>query len=396
MAKNPVGFQVTDAAAGWSGADFDDLFIRKDCFLEGGLWMWGGNVTGELATNNTTNRSSPVQTISGGNNWKEVHPTINFTLAVKTDGTLWGWGLTTALGIPFDANLISTSSPVQTVSGGTDWKTAAAGRDNSAGIKTDGTLWTWGYGNGGMLGDNTNVSKRSPVQTALGGNNWKSISLSAFAAAAIKTDGTLWIWGCNLSGQLGDNTVISKSTPVQTFSGGTNWKQVSAGNAHNAAIKTDGTLWVWGQATYGQIGDGTVLFRSTPIQTLSGGTNWKSVDAGAHHNLAIKTDGTLWTWGRNNHGQLGDQTLVNKSAPVQTITGGTNWRQVSSAFFGGAGIKTDGTLWLWGCGAQGQLGTNSTVSRSSPTQTVTGGTSWSLVDQHLSASITGAIRRDCW
>lgn len=394
MAKNPVGFEVTDATAGWDGADFDDLFIRKDCFLEGGLWVWGSNTGGNLATNNTINRSSPVQTISGGNNWKEVHPSVGVTIAIKTDGTLWGWGNNTQLGRPYDVNQITLSSPVQTVSGGTDWKTAAAGTNNGAGIKTDGTLWLWGAAPG--LGDNTAVFKRSPVQTVLGGNNWKSISLSAFASAAIKTDGTLWIWGCNISGQLGDNSIINKSTPVQTFSGGTNWKQVSAGNAHTAAIKTDGTLWAWGQALYGQIGDDTVIFRSTPIQTLSGGTNWKSVDAGAFHNLAIKTDGTLWTWGRNNHGQLGDQTLVNKSAPVQTITGGTNWRQISSGFFGGAGIKTDGTLWLWGCGVNGQLGTNSTVTRSSPTQTVTGGTSWSSVDQHLSAGNVGAIRRDCW
>ena len=148
--------------------------------------------------------------------------------------------------------------------------------------------------------------------------------------AAIKTDGTLWTWGLGTNGQLGDNTATTKSTPVTTFAGGTNWKQVSGGVNHTAAIKTDGTLWTWGINTYGSLGDNTIINRSTPVTTFAGGTNWKQVIAGSAHCAAIKTDGTLWTWGGGTSGQLGDNTIVNRSTPVTTFAGGTNWKQVSA------------------------------------------------------------------
>jgi alpha-tubulin suppressor-like RCC1 family protein len=192
-----------------------------------------------------------------------------------------------------------------------------------------GTLWTWGLNSNGQLGDNTITNKRTPVTTFSGGTNWKQISGGAYHTAAIKTDGTLWTWGYNFYGQLGDNTTTDRSTPVTTFSGGTNWKQVDCGNGHTAAIKTDGTLWTWGYNSNGQLGDNTTTTRSTPVTTFSGGTNWKQVSGGEVHTAAIKTDGTLWTWGYNSNGQLGDNTITNKRTPVTTFSGGANWKQVS-------------------------------------------------------------------
>ena len=139
----------------------------------------------------------------------------------------------------------------------------------------------------------------------------------------------LWTWGSNQYGQLGDNTVTSKSSPVQTIAGGTNWKQVATRGMNMAAIKTDGTLWAWGSNVAGELGDNTITNRSSPVQTITGGTNWKSVACGYFHTAAIKTDGTLWTWGYNAYAQLGDNTVTSKSSPVQTITGGTNWKSVA-------------------------------------------------------------------
>jgi alpha-tubulin suppressor-like RCC1 family protein len=210
-------------------------------------------------------------------------------------------------------------------------------------------LWLWGYNNFGQLGDNTIAGKSSPVQTISAGTNWKLVGGGFYHTAAIKTDGTLWTWGRNSFGQLGDNTAVNNSSPVQTIAGGTNWKQVSGGGFHTAAIKTDGTLWLWGRNDNGQLGDNTIAGKSSPVQTIAGGTNWKLVGGGWYHTAAIKTDGTLWTWGRNTYGQLGDNTVANKSSPVQTIAGGTNWKQVScGANHTTAAIKTDGTLWTWG------------------------------------------------
>ena len=142
----------------------------------------------------------------------------------------------------------------------------------------------------GRLGINSNGYLRTPVTTFAGGTNWKQVS-SVSHTAAIKTDGTLWIWGSNGDGQLGDNTNVLKRTPITTFAGGTNWKQVFCGGAHIAAIKTDGTLWIWGDYNWGQLGLSTpgTTDRLTPVTTIIGGTNWKQVSAGSLHMAAIES-----------------------------------------------------------------------------------------------------------
>ena len=195
----------------------------------------------------------------------------------------------------------------------------------TSGLKTDGTLWMWGNNGYGQLGNGITVSNSSPVQIA--GTTWKqAASLGTVHSASIKTDGTLWTWGNNDEGQLGSGAVSNRSSPVQTIAGGTNWKMVTCGFYHNVAIKTDGTLWAWGRNTNGQLGDSTTTQRNSPVQIV--GTNWKMVSCGRYHTSAVKTDGTLWTWGRNTSGQLGDGTTADKSSPVQ-ITG-NNWKKVSA------------------------------------------------------------------
>ncbi|NDD85031.1 hypothetical protein EBZ38_12270, partial [bacterium] len=318
------------------------------------------------------------QTVTGGTNWKQVACGGSHTACIKTDGTLWMWG-SNGSGQLGDNTATNKSSPVQTVAGGTNWKQVACGSTHTACIKTDGTLWMWGYNFYGQLGDNTATNKSSPVQTVTGGTNWKQVALGSYFTGAIKTDGTLWMWGEDGSGQLGDNTTTHRSSPVQTVAGGTNWKQVACGGNHTGCIKTDGTLWMWGYNFYGQLGDDTRTNRSSPVQTVTGGTNWKQVAGGGLHTGAIKTDGTLWMWGYNDTGQLGDNTRTNRSSPVQTVAGGTNWKQVACGVYHTGCIKTDGTLWMWGYNNFGQLGDNTTTYRSSPVQTVAGGTNWKQV-----------------
>ena len=426
---------------------------------DGTLWTWGRNQYGQLGTNNTTTRSTPVTTFAGGTNWKQVACASIFrhtyTAAIKTDGTLWTWGRNTS-GQLGDNTTTQRLTPVTTFAGGTNWKQVACGGEYIAAIKTDGTLWTWGRNNNGQLGTNDLTNRSTPVTTFAGGTNWKQVAGGRDHTAAIKTDGTLWTWGNNTNGQIGDNTqYFNRLTPVTTFAGGTNWKQVAGGYKHIAAVKTDGTLWTWGGNSNGQIGDNTQIFdlsqpltlRLTPVttfaggtnwkqvaggdghtaalnddgvnkrlylwgsdsgaqlgffylnqdvipnQTFAGGTNWKQVSSGGSHTAAVKTDGTLWAWGVNTFGQIGDNTSGNvRTTPVTTFAGGTNWKQVSSGDSYIAAIKTDGTLWTWGRNAYGQLGNGVTTDRSIPVTTTAGGTNWKQVA--CGNSHTAAIKTD--
>jgi alpha-tubulin suppressor-like RCC1 family protein len=380
MPINNTGFISTDV-------DLNSILIPKDMFAEGGLWNWGANGLGTLGTNDITDRSSPIQTVAGGINWKQVSSGYFYAGAIKTDGTLWTWGYN-ANGELGTNNTTNRSSPIQTVSAGTNWKQVSCYDSHIGAIKTDGTLWLWGNNNNGQLGVNDRTNRSSPIQTVSSGANWKQVSCGGSHTGAIKTDGTLWMWGYNNYGQLGVNDQTYRSSPIQTVSGGNNWKQVVCASLHTGAIKTDGTLWTWGQNASGQLGVNDITHRSSPIQTVSAGTNWKQVSGGVSHTGAIKTDGTLWMWGSNDFGQLGVNDRTNRSSPVQTVSGGNNWKQVScgSSYHTGA-IKTDGTLWMWGSNQNGYLGTNDVTNRSSPVQTVAGGTNWKQVACGANASI---------
>jgi alpha-tubulin suppressor-like RCC1 family protein len=357
------------------------------------LWVWGDNTAAQLGVNNATSRSTPVTTILGGTNWKSIAGGGYHTIATKTDGTLWVWGLNSSgeLGVNSTTN---RSIPVTTILGGTNWKSIAGGDIyRTIATKTDGTLWTWGNNNRGQLGINTTTNRSIPVTTILGGTNWKSISGGGSHTASVKTDGTLWTWGLNSDGQLGVNNTTNRSTPVTTILGGTNWKSVSCGENHMAAIKTDGTLWVWGLNGAGQLGVNNTTNRSTPVTTILGGTNWKQVSCGKDHMAAIKTDGTLWNWGDNGYEQLGVSIGPDRSTPVTTRAGGTNWKTVSCGGYSTTAIKTDGTLWVWGSNYQGQLGTNDTTDRRTPVTTILGGTNWKSVSVGYN---TIAIRSDAY
>jgi len=230
--------------------------------------------------------------------------------------------------------------PVTTFAGGNNWKSAYAGNPSVA-IKTDGSLWVWGSNNVAQLGINVGGGNRvTPVTTFAGGNDWKQVS-SEGHVVAIKTDGSLWTWGFGTSGQLGNNAAGNRSTPVTTFAGGNNWKSVSAGDQFTSAIKTDGSLWTWGKNDNSQLGNFADTNRSTPVTTFAGGNNWKQVSGGSGFAAAIKTDGTLWTWGSTFDGRLGNNTsgFGSRNTPVTTFAGGNNWKQVSSGSRHSAAIK---------------------------------------------------------
>jgi len=275
----------------------------------------------------------------------------------------------------------------------------------TAAIKTDGTLWTWGRNSYGTLGINNTTNKLTPVTTFLGGTNWRQVSCGLGHVAAIKTDGTLWTWGRNAYGQLGigvAGTSTNRTTPVKIGTA-TNWKDISCGREHTLAVKTDGTLWVWGRNNTRQLGLGSgVTANQNAPQQLGTAKTWKKVSGGVDHSAAIKTDGTLWLWGGGGNGELGNfYTTTNpaRSTPVTTFLGGTNWKQVELGYRFSAAIKTDGTLWTWGSQSlgSGNLGINvSGGSRSSPVTTFAGGNNWKQVaaGEYTTVAVKSGINID--
>lgn len=305
---------------------------------DGTLWTWGTNCCGQLGTAQSAfgiSRSSPGTTSGGGTNWCFASTGSYATvLAIKTDGTLWTWGSNQFGQLGNNSSGSGyRNSPGTTAGAGTNWITGSSGNRFNVGIKSDGTLWTWGLSWSGRLGHgNDTVCRSSPATVAGGGTTWCRSSSAYSHTLALKTDGTLWAWGINNYGGLGNGTdTVSRTSPESTAGGGTNWSFVSAGtNNSSAAIKTDGTLWTWGRNNAGELGDGTTSNRCSPVTVAGGGTTWCHVAMNVNSALSIKTDGTLWTWGCNSSGQLATGNITCRSSPGTTVSTENNWWRVSN------------------------------------------------------------------
>ena len=235
------------------------------------------------------------------------------------------------------------------------WKEIDAGFSHNIAINIDGTLWSWGKNTIGQLGDGTNVGKNIPTKISIE-TNWKIISCAKNYTIALKDDGTLWAWGENQNGELGIGSTTFKNTPTK-IGVSTDWKSISVGNSHTLALKNNGTLWAWGNNFAGQLGDGTNISKNTPTQ-IGTETNWVLISSGGSHSLAAKSDGTLWSWGWNNNYELGlsPATNLNKNIPTKVSTI-SNCQSISAGVSSSTIVKSDGTLWSWGSNIYGQLGT---------------------------------------
>jgi len=267
------------------------------------------------------------------------------------------------------------------------WKTVTAGYSYTVATQTDNSLWSWGENKSGQLGDGTVINNYTPQKIGTA-TDWKIVVTGTNHTVALKTDGSLWAWGSNKEGQLGDGTSTNKSTPTRIGTA-TNWQTVAAGNQYTIALKTDGTLWAWGDNYFGELGTGSSSGSSTPKQ-VGTATDWKSITVGYFHTIALKTDGTLWTWGGNDDGQLGDGT-TSKSYSPKKIGTATDWKTICGGGSHTLAIKTDGSLWAWGKNAYGELGNGTTTSSNVPTKI---GTSTDWKNLGAAGDHTIAIKTD--
>lgn len=336
------------------------------------LYTWGNNNYGKIGNNTQeflSGVSIPVNISSGSSYWRQVASTKFMNAAIKYDNSLWLWGrnIYGQLGI---GNSVNMSSPVQIITGTSDWLQTSASGDGTGAIKTDGTLWLWGQNYGGQLGQNNTVNISSPAQIYGGGSNWAVLSFGiGYNVGALKSDGTFWLWGSNFQGQAGVNLDSnSYSSPVQEITNSSNWVQISLGAYFTSAMKSDGTVWCWGQNYAGTLGDNSSVDKSTPVQEYSAST-WLTVSAGVNYVLAIKNDNTLWTWGANYDGQLGISGDLNTPVSVPTQIGTeSTWIYADAGDASSFAIKSDGSLWAWGYNSYGELGLGNDIPCSSPIQ----------------------------
>jgi alpha-tubulin suppressor-like RCC1 family protein len=375
--------------------EFDGIYKN-----DGGAWVpfvqnfspalaWGIGTYGRLGDNTTVSRSSPVSVV-GFADWCQVSAGCIHTLAVRQNGTAWAWGSNSGNQLG-DNTGAGRSSPVSVVGGFTDWCQVSAGCRHSLGVRRNGTAWAWGTGLSGQLGDGTTATKCSAVSVVGGFSDWCQLSGGTDFSLGVRQNGSAWAWGTATFGILGDNSTVSKTSPVSVVGGFTDWCQVSAGCRHSLGVRRNGTAWAWGYNLCGRLGDGGVTSRLSPVTVAGGFTDWCGVSAGTSHSLGVRQNGTAWAWGCNGSGRLGDNTTTDRSSPVSVIGGFTDWCQVSAGNIHSLGVRTNGTAWAWGRNNSGQLGDNTTTDRSSPVSVIGGFTDWCSVSSGDSHSI--AIRK---
>lgn len=371
----------------WGGAR-SSIALRSD----GTVWTWGANdcgllgsgICGKLGDGTQISRSIPIQVHGPGNsgyltNVNEIMAGEHENYALRSDGTVWSWGGNFA-GQLGNGTYTNTTSPVQ-VSGLVS-VTALGGRGyHTLAIRSDGTVWAWGWNEYGELGHDTSGShcpyglaltcSNVPVQV-IGVSNPLTVTGGGFFSLALMPDHTLLGWGRNSHGELGNGSfTVSQTVPVQVSNVLSNVTNVSAGWFHAVALTSDGKVWTWGDNAAGEIGIGVTSTTgvSVPIQ-VPGLSNVIGISAGDGFTGILKADGTVWTWGGNKFGDLGDGTnVLQRSSPTQVV-GLANVINYAARDYHNIAARSDGSVWAWGSGSSGELGDNKFADSNVPVRVI--------------------------
>jgi len=334
--------------------------------------------------------------------WIRIAAGGDFTCGIREGNTLWCWGAPDFGDLGTGA-VSQKLRPQQIGKPTSGWVSVTAGSDHACALRRDTTLWCWGdngEGEAGIGSPADNVTRPHQVTTPAA-DGWVSAAAGGGHTCATRADFTLWCWGLNFDGQLGTGTTASENLPHQvTTPAADGWASVAAGAGHTCAIRGDGTLWCWGFGPDGELGIGGTTDQGLPQQvTTPAADGWASVAAGAGHTCAVRADATLWCWGSGFFGQLGTGGTVGQPLPQQVTTPAADgWTSVAAGGFFTCALRTH-ALWCWGDNDDGELGIGGTASQPVPRRVpVPSRNGWGLIapgDFHACAIRAGHALW-CW
>jgi alpha-tubulin suppressor-like RCC1 family protein len=357
------------------------------------LWCWGLNTSGQVGTGAADQLYLKPAAAGDASNWAQVSAGAAFTCALDEAKKIACWG-TNTLGQLADGTVTGKSSPTPITGGITDWIALDAGSNHACAIRESGALYCWGSNNRGQLGDGSNDNHGEPTLVSAG--PWIAVSAGADFTCALRDDHSLWCFGLDTSRQLGDGNNVNSTVPVQEKSLAKSWAKVSAGNAYACGVRQDGTRWCWGANTLAQGGDGTVVNLTEPKQ-VDIGTDWATIEAGDFASCGIRTSGALACWGDGSLGQTGQPGNELPALAPLAVGADSDWTAITGGLRFACGIRAGGQLYCWGSASRGALGLGYSSDRNDPTL-VDDTTTWDRLDVQLDDGCAIRTSGDllCW
>ena len=396
-----------------STSGFCVLAIDKN----GRAWGWGANNYGQIGDNSYSEKYTPVSVAGAIKTFCQINAGYYHSMAVDKNGRAWAWGFDpyNQLGtnrIYSYKTPVSITGAIKTfckIFASTNFNSIFAGANRACALDKNGMIWSWGTnGENGGLGDNTNNNVAiTPISVVGTLKTFCQISIGVYgASSAVDKNGRAWCWGLNSIGQLGDGTLVSRLTPVSVIGPNRTFCQISTGVDHTAALDKNGMVWSWGGNRWGAIGNNTITCYCSPVAVGGATKTFCHISAGGRYTAAIDKYGKVWTWGNNYTSQLGDGTTVSKLTPINIAGATKTFCKISAgigapasrfgAFSTALAIDKYGMIWGWG--AAGAIGDNASIQRSTPVSIV--GTTKTFCQVSSGYGVSCAIDKNgrawCW